>query len=235
MNLFMAVPGADGSVDVREIRPNRAARVEQPWRLRDTVDFTLLMLAAVVIAFQLPLVMMLLGWSGFINATWLGGQRRYALFGCAVASAVLTPQDIVSMLLMMVPLYGLFELGLLLMRFLPASRVARGWGSDDDDPDDKPPSGPTDDPPAGDSPPSAPMPSPPVSDRGDEPEDVSGRPDSPPPSDPIPPVPGADEETDEDSTWPRPAGDTVARSHGFAVDPAEADAGRDRRGGKDES
>lgn len=232
MQLWVTVEGAGGVAEPLEVRARPAGGVEQPWRLRETVDFTLLLLAAVVISFQLPLAMMLLGWTGIVDWRLLAGQRRYALFGCAIASAVLTPQDVVSMMLMMVPLYGLYELGLLMMRFLPASRVARGRGDGEDgadDPDGKPPSAPTDEPPAGDRPPPGSVPSSPAPDRTDD--DVPSRTDPSPEPEPTPPVPGSDEAPE--AAWPRPAGDTVARSRGFAVDPAADDAVRERRDGKD--
>ncbi len=232
MQLWVAVEDAAGGVEPMQLRTRPLGGIEQPWRLRETVDFTLLLLAAVVIAFQLPLAMMLLGWTSLVDWRLLASQRRYALFGCAIASAVLTPQDIFSMVVMMVPLYGLYELGLLMMRFLPASRVARGWqGGEDgpDDPDDKPPAGPADEPPAGDGPPPGSAPSTPAPDRTDA--DVPERPDPSPASEPVPPVPGADE--DPETAWPRPADDTVGRPRGFAVDPAADDAVRERRDGKD--
>ena len=42
----------------------------------------------------------------------------------AVVSALITPQDIISMLMMLVPLYLLYELGIAMVAWLPVSRVA---------------------------------------------------------------------------------------------------------------
>ncbi len=100
--------------------------VSQQFQVKPTISFILLMFLAIVLAFQMPLVLVLLGWVGLATPQWLRKRRRYAILICAVISAVITPADAVSMLMMLVPLYGLYELGILLMVIAPASRVAEG-------------------------------------------------------------------------------------------------------------
>jgi sec-independent protein translocase protein TatC len=68
---------------------------------------------------------------GIVTPQWLRKNRRYALLVLAVASAFITPQDAVSMLLMLIPLYLLYELGIAMVAWIPASRVA---GPREDDP-----------------------------------------------------------------------------------------------------
>ena len=79
----------------------------------------------VTLAFQLPVVMMVIGWSGLIDPNMILPLRRYAIFGCFVAAAVLTPTDILSMFVLGVPLYLLFEFGLLTMRLADRARGHR--------------------------------------------------------------------------------------------------------------
>jgi sec-independent protein translocase protein TatC len=67
---------------------------------------------------------LLLGWAGVIEPKGLGKYRKHALMACAVAGAILTPADPISMLVLAVPLYFLYELGLILCLVLPAERVA---------------------------------------------------------------------------------------------------------------
>lgn len=83
--------------------------------LGEYVNFAALVGLGNIVAFQLPVVMLIAGWMGIIPPEDIARVRKYAFFGCAVLSAVLTPADIVSMIVLMVPLYGLFELGLFLM------------------------------------------------------------------------------------------------------------------------
>ena len=52
----------------------------------------------------------------FLTPNQLTRSRRYALVGCAAVSAVLTPPDAVSMMLLLVPLYSLYELAIVAIR-----------------------------------------------------------------------------------------------------------------------
>ena len=68
--------------------------------------------------FEMPLAMMLLARVGVVDAKRLAGYRRYALVAILTLSAILTPTpDILNLMLMAVPLYLLFEIGLIGMRF----------------------------------------------------------------------------------------------------------------------
>jgi len=125
MKLWMAMPDDDGVI-VPEIVSRRSGRIDQTFRLSSIVSFTLVLLLGIVIAFQMPLVIMLLGWIGIADVQWLRSRRKYALALCGVVAAVITPADAVSMLLMLVPLYALYELGILLVIVAPARRVAEG-------------------------------------------------------------------------------------------------------------
>lgn len=69
------------------------------------------------LAFLLPVVLMLLERAGIITLEQLKSGRRYAVVGIAAISAVLTPPDIVSQLLMLIPLYCLYELAILAIWF----------------------------------------------------------------------------------------------------------------------
>ena len=67
-------------------------------------------------AFLLPILLMILERAGIVTREQLARSRRYAIVGAAAVAAVLTPPDVVSMLLLLVPLYGLYELAILAIR-----------------------------------------------------------------------------------------------------------------------
>jgi sec-independent protein translocase protein TatC len=67
-------------------------------------------------AFLLPVVLMLLERVGIITLEQLQSSRRYAIVGMAVLSAVLTPPDLFSQLLLLVPLCLLYELAIIAIR-----------------------------------------------------------------------------------------------------------------------
>ncbi len=84
------------------------------------------------VAFLLPILLMILERAGLVTREQLAGSRRYAIVGAAVVSAVLTPPDVVSQLMLLVPLYALYELAILAIRITHwrAGRLAAKSASD---------------------------------------------------------------------------------------------------------
>ena len=68
---------------------------------------------------------MILERAGIVTREQLAKSRRYAIVGAAAVSAVLTPPDAVSMLMMLVPLYALYEFAILAIRAHALARGAR--------------------------------------------------------------------------------------------------------------
>lgn len=132
--VFVAYTDADGAIAVFEVRQQNEYRVTQSYQISKTVSFILLLFLAIAIAFQLPLVLLLLGWMDLVTPKWLRQQRRYAVLVTGLVCAIITPPDIMSMVMMMVPIYGLYELGILMIEYIPASRVSAGlFGSERQD------------------------------------------------------------------------------------------------------
>ncbi len=77
--------------------------------------FATRLILAFGIIFELPLVSLLLSFLGIINADTLRRYRRHSLVGVAVLSAILTPADVLTMLMMMGPLVLLYEFSILLV------------------------------------------------------------------------------------------------------------------------
>ncbi|HEV2594009.1 MAG TPA: twin-arginine translocase subunit TatC [Sphingomicrobium sp.] len=67
-------------------------------------------------AFLLPILLMILERAGIVTREQLARSRRYAIVAAAVVAGVLTPPDAVSMMMLMVPLYGLYEFAILAIR-----------------------------------------------------------------------------------------------------------------------
>src|SRR5687768_8371796 len=88
------------------------------------LNFTTRFLFGFGVAFLLPVLLMVLERAGIVSREQLTKSRRYAVVAAAGVSAVLTPPDVVSMLLMLVPLYALYEFAILAIR-LTHWRAAR--------------------------------------------------------------------------------------------------------------
>ena len=80
--------------------------------LADYVSFTLRFLFGIGFAFLTPMLLFSLAGLGLVNPATLAGHRRIAFVFLVVCSALLTPPDPVSMVLLALPLYLLYELGL---------------------------------------------------------------------------------------------------------------------------
>lgn len=80
--------------------------------LSTVIDVTL----ACGVIFQLPLLVWFLARMGILTAAFMRSYRRHALVVMAVVSAIITPPDVVSTILVIMPLYGLYELSISIAR-----------------------------------------------------------------------------------------------------------------------
>jgi sec-independent protein translocase protein TatC len=90
-------------------------------RLNDYMSFALILPVGFGVAFQLPLVMLIVERLGIISVKTYIEQWRMAIFIIALVSMVLTPADPNSMIAMMIPLIFLYFLGIGLCKYLPRS------------------------------------------------------------------------------------------------------------------
>jgi sec-independent protein translocase protein TatC len=84
------------------------------------LSFTLGMVFAFGLAFQMPIVIVIIVWTGLVSRKTLAGARPYVLLAAFVIGMLLTPPDVFSQTLLALPMYALFEAALLVCRtFLP--------------------------------------------------------------------------------------------------------------------
>lgn len=84
--------------------------------VRDYLGVAIGMLRVFGIAFQLPLVMVLLNRIGVLSRSRVIKMRRYAIVAIVVVAAILTPPDIISQVLLALPMWLLFEASVFFMR-----------------------------------------------------------------------------------------------------------------------
>jgi len=83
------------------------------------VIFCTAMIFAFGITFEVPIVLFLLGRMGIVKSATLSKTRRYAILCITIAAAVITPTpDVYNMMLLAVPMYILYEAGILLMKIV---------------------------------------------------------------------------------------------------------------------
>ena len=87
------------------------------------MDFVLTLFIAFGVSFQVPIATILLVVSGLVTRESIADKRPYAIVFAFVIGAVLTPPDVVSQTLMAVPIWILFELGLIFSRLFVKDTV----------------------------------------------------------------------------------------------------------------
>lgn len=80
------------------------------------LDFVLKLVIAFGLAFEIPIATMLLAMTGVATADSMAHKRPYVIVGCFIVGMLLTPPDVISQLLLALPTWLLFELGVLLAR-----------------------------------------------------------------------------------------------------------------------
>lgn len=89
--------------------------------INEYLNFVLGMSLAFGLTFETPVAVALLVKAGFVTPAQLRASREYVLVGAFVIGAIFTPPDVVSQLLLAVPLYLLFEVGILVASWLTPS------------------------------------------------------------------------------------------------------------------
>ncbi|GAF54403.1 twin-arginine translocase subunit TatC [Psychrobacter sp. Ps1] len=82
------------------------------------LSFALKLFMVFGLTFEIPVVTLLLIMVGIVSTKSLEDKRRYIIVGCFAVAAVVTPPDGISMLLLAIPMWLLFELGLFLAKML---------------------------------------------------------------------------------------------------------------------
>jgi sec-independent protein translocase protein TatC len=86
------------------------------------IDFVLTMFLAFGAAFEVPVVVVLLVLTGLVKVETLGSQRGYVIIGIFVVAAILTPPDAISQCIMAIPMWLLYEFGLVMARVMQKMR-----------------------------------------------------------------------------------------------------------------
>ena len=104
------------------------------------LDFIIAIFFAFGIAFEVPIVAIVLVWTGVTTPQALAQKRPYIIVGAFVIGMMLTPPDVISQSLLAIPMWALFEIGLIMSRiFIKPEELAPShpdYQFHDDDPSD---------------------------------------------------------------------------------------------------
>ena len=86
--------------------------------IRSYLDFVLKLFFAFGLSFEIPIAVVILSWMGAVNPDNLARKRPYVFVSCFVLGMLLTPPDIISQTLLAIPMWLLFEVGILFGRLV---------------------------------------------------------------------------------------------------------------------
>lgn len=89
--------------------------------IAEYLDFVIGLFVAFGFAFEVPVAVVLMALMGWVTLAQLKESRSYVIVGAFVLGAIFTPPDIVSQCMLAIPLWLLYEIGLLVVRWLPTA------------------------------------------------------------------------------------------------------------------
>ena len=89
------------------------------------LDFVIALVFAFGLAFEVPIATVLVVWTGLVNVNSLSKARPYVFLGAFVIGMFLTPPDMISQTLLAVPVYLLYELGILMSKIFTSRKTEK--------------------------------------------------------------------------------------------------------------
>lgn len=131
MVFFFAMPVLmQFSLGMQQAASIDQAGIELLPKVSEYLALIMTLIFAFGISFQLPVVLTLLGQAGIIDSQFLKEKRRYAIVFVFVVAAVLTPPDVISQLMLAIPMILLYELSVFSVRYVENKRAAKKTAED---------------------------------------------------------------------------------------------------------
>ena len=91
--------------------------------ITDYIGFIMMLVLVFGLAFETPVATVLLVWTGITSVEKLGTARPYVFLGAFVVGMLLTPPDVISQIMLAIPVYLLYELGIIMAKLFKSRPV----------------------------------------------------------------------------------------------------------------
>lgn len=91
--------------------------------ITDYIGFVMMLVLVFGLAFETPVATVLIVWTGLTTVETLGAARPYVFLGAFVIGMLLTPPDVISQIMLAVPVYLLYELGIIMAKLFKSRPV----------------------------------------------------------------------------------------------------------------
>lgn len=91
--------------------------------ITDYIGFVMMLVLVFGLAFETPIATVLIVWTGLTTVEKLGSARPYVFLGAFVVGMLLTPPDVISQIMLAIPVYLLYEIGIIMSKLFKSRPV----------------------------------------------------------------------------------------------------------------
>ena len=110
---------APGTPPIEDSEKKEIPLIKPIYTLKNYISLVVILVMAFGLAFQMPLVVLMLGRLSIVKLETFTSTRKFIFLGIVIFSAMITPPDVISQIALSLPMYVLYEFGIIMLRLWP--------------------------------------------------------------------------------------------------------------------